>query len=81
MSDAKVAKSPAAKGSGAAIAKRDGADGDDEETKHGPLRWALGWIVLPGAVVAAIVGAGVLVGAHFHDSWFTRAIVWVVDLF
>jgi hypothetical protein len=81
MSDDKLKAKPAAaaRPGGAALAKRDG-DGEDE-TKHGPLRWVLGWIVLPGAVIGAIIGAGAIVGAHFHDSWFTRAIVWVVDLF
>jgi hypothetical protein len=82
MSDSKLEAKPAAAarpGGAAALAKREG-DGEDE-TKRGPLRWVLGWIVLPGAVIGAIIGGGALVGAHFHDSWFTGAIVWVVDLF
>jgi len=45
------------------------------------LRWLMGWVVLPGAVVAGIFGAGVLVGAHFSELWLTRAIVWFVRLF
>lgn len=45
------------------------------------LRWFLGWVLLPGAVVGAIFGSGVLVGVHFSESWLTRAIVWVVRLF
>jgi hypothetical protein len=65
---------------GKELAKRDDAEGEDGK-RPGPLRWVLGWIVLPGSVVGAIFGAGALVGAHFHDSWFTRAIVWVGELF
>lgn len=65
---------------GKELAKREEAEGEEGKSP-GPIRWVLGWIVLPGTVVGAIFGAGALVGAHFHDSWFTRAIVWVGELF
>ena len=50
------------------------------ETEPGRKRWmswVLGWVVLPGMVIGGIVGGGVLVGANFHDTWFTHAFVWV----
>lgn len=52
-----------------------------EEKKEGWLGWTLGWIVAPATVLGAIFGGGVLLGAHFPDGWFTRAVVWVVGLF
>jgi hypothetical protein len=44
-------------------------------------RWVIGWVVLPGIVIGGIFGAGVMLGAHMPESWFTRAVVWLVDLF
>jgi hypothetical protein len=79
MSDDKPKPKPAARPAGTAVAKREAES--EEAPKTGPVRWILGWIVLPGTVIGAIFGGGAMVGAHFHDSWFTRAIVWVVDLF
>ena len=62
------------------IAKRE--DDEDGETKpEGRVKWVLGWVVLPGTVIGLIFGGGALVGAHFHESWFTRAIVWVIEVF
>lgn len=57
-----------------AIAKK--AEGEEPE-KKGWLSWALGWVALPGAVLGGLFGGGVLVGANFHESWFTRAFVWI----
>lgn len=48
-----------------------------EEGRKGWFSWVLGWVALPGAVIGGIFGGGVLVGANFHDSWFTRAFVWI----
>ncbi len=45
--------------------------------KRGPVGWLLGWVALPGLVLAGIFGGGVLIGANFHQSWFTRAFVWL----
>ena len=58
-----------------APAKNEGesADGGGESK----LRWVLGWIVGPGLVVGLLFGSGVLVGAHFHESWVTRFFVWI----
>lgn len=80
--DPKGAK--AGKAAKTAIAKADGgdvdkADGEDKPTSR--LSWVVGWVLVPGTVIGVIFGGGALVGAHFHDSWFTRAIVWVVELF
>lgn len=57
---------------------------EDDAEEAGPRnwkKWTLGWVVLPGSVIGAIWFGGVLIGAHFHDSWFTESIVWVADLF
>jgi hypothetical protein len=54
---------------------------EDAAKKEGWLGWTLGWIIAPLTVLGAIFGGGVLIGAHFPDSWFSRAIVWIVGLF
>ncbi|MGH1346754.1 MAG: hypothetical protein ACRBN8_34625 [Nannocystales bacterium] len=54
---------------------------EEESGGRGRLSWMLGWIALPGAVLGGLFGGGVLVGANFHDSWFTRAFVWIGELF
>ena len=54
---------------------------EGEAPKESKLGWILGWIVLPGTVIGGIFGAGVLLGAHNHDGWFPRAVMWVVGLF
>ena len=80
--DPKTAKG--AKGAKTAIAKADGADVDKADGEDKPtsrLSWVVGWVLVPATVIGVIFGGGALVGAHFHDSWFTRAIVWVVELF
>jgi hypothetical protein len=59
-----------------AIAKKDDGEGGESEKKSW-LSWALGWVALPGAVLGGLFGGGVLVGANFHDSWITRAFVWI----
>lgn len=58
-----------------AIAKKDAEE--EAPAKKGWLSWALGWVALPGAVLGGLFGGGVLVGANFHDSWITRAFVWI----
>ncbi len=73
MSDKPVPEAAPKKG---AIAKKDGGESEEPE-KKGWLSWALGWVALPGAVLGGLFGGGVLVGANFHDSWFTRAFVWI----
>jgi hypothetical protein len=57
------------------------AEGDPGENKGGVLQWVLGWVVMPAVVIGLIFGAGVLMGVHMHDSWYTRLVVWVVELF
>jgi hypothetical protein len=70
---------PGSKASGE-IAKKSAEDAEGAEG-GGKLRWILGWVVLPGTLIGGIFGGGALVGAHFHESWFTRAIVWIVEVF
>jgi hypothetical protein len=53
----------------------------EPEAPRSRLSWLVGWVLVPGVIIGVLFGGGVLVGAHFHDSWFVRAIVWVVELF
>ncbi len=50
---------------------------EDSAGGRSRLSWLLGWVALPAAVLGGLFGGGVLVGANFHDSWFTRAFVWI----
>jgi len=63
-----------------ALEKKKSSDEGEGEGKS-RASWVLGWIVLPGSVIGGIFGGGVLVGANFHDSWITRAFVWIGELF
>jgi hypothetical protein len=60
-------------------ASPDKAEG--EAKREGWLSWLVGWILVPGTVIGVIFGGGALLGAHRHDGWFARTVVWVVDLF
>lgn len=69
-------------GSKTAVSKADSKE--VSETSDGPksrLSWFVGWVLVPSTLVGLIFGGGALIGAHFHASWFTRAIVWTVGLF
>ncbi len=44
------------------------------------LGWILGWIVAPAALIGAIYGGGVILGAHHPDGWFARSVMWVAGL-
>jgi hypothetical protein len=55
--------------------------GAEGEAKRSRASWLLGWVATPLFVIGLIFGAGVLVGAHLHESWFTRFVVWFVGLF
>lgn len=57
------------------------APADEKAGGRSRLSWMLGWVALPGAVLGGLFGGGVLVGANFHDSWFSQAFVWVGELF
>ena len=52
-----------------------------EDQGRSKLRWLMGWVVMPASVLGGIFGAGVLVGAHFSESWFVRSVLWIRDLF
>lgn len=56
-------------------------EGEDEKTPTSWLAWTLGWVVAPGSIVFAIWFAGLLIGVHFYDSWFVRAIMWIASWF
>lgn len=75
MSDDTPAKSPV-KAEGK-LATTDEGDGKKRSWKT----WALGWVGIPGAIVGGLFGGGLLIGANFHDSWFTQTFVWVGELF
>lgn len=51
-------------------------DGAPSE-REGWLRWALGWVVVPGLVVGGIIGVGAHVGANYPDAWFPRLVTWM----
>jgi hypothetical protein len=53
------------------------AEGDAKRS-GGRVSWLLGWLLIPGFVAGAIVLAGVVVGAHYPDLWFTRLVQWFV---
>lgn len=42
---------------------------------NGKLRWVLGWIVLPGTIIAALFLAGVHVGARHPDRGLARLLL------
>lgn len=52
-----------------------------EEPKKGMLGWVLGWVVVPGLVLGSLVAFGAHLGANEPDAWYTRAVLWAVDLF
>jgi uncharacterized membrane protein YfcA len=56
-------------------------EGGGEDRKRGRVSWLLGWVGVPVLVIGLIFGAGVAVGVHLHESWFTRLVVWFVGLF
>lgn len=57
--------------------------GDAPEQREDESRaaWMMGWVIGPGVVLGSIFGGGVLVGAHFHDSWISRLVMWTASLF
>ncbi|PRP96373.1 hypothetical protein [Enhygromyxa salina] len=63
-----------AKPSGAAGKSSDGA-ADKSSSKLG---WLLGWVVIPGLLVAALFFAGVHVGARHPQMGLSRAVLWVL---
>lgn len=82
MSDPKSKAAPAkAAPAKAAAPKPDPKVPAEPEAPRSRLRWVVGWVLVPGAIIGVLFGSGVLLGAHFHDSWVTRAIVWIVELF
>lgn len=62
-------------------AKADPSAPAEGQARPSRVRWLVGWVLVPGTIIGVIFGGGALVGAHFHDSWLARAIVWIVELF
>jgi hypothetical protein len=56
-------------------------EGGEPSSRRGWLSWVVGWLLVPGTVVGLIFGAGVLLGAHRHDGWYARTVVWLADVF
>jgi hypothetical protein len=76
--ETKLATKPATK----PATKEDASAGQAEgEGREGWLSWVVGWVLVPATVIGLIFGGGVALGAHNHDGWFARTVVWVVDLF
>ena len=65
----------------AAPAKPDPKAPAEGEAPRGRLAWLVGWVLVPGTIIAVLFGGGALVGAHFSESWLSRLVVWVVELF
>lgn len=62
-------------------AKPDAKAPAEPEAPRSRLSWVAGWVLVPGAIIGLLFGGGALVGAHLPDSWITRLVVWVVELF
>jgi hypothetical protein len=52
---------------------------DEDETASPPsrVRWLVGWVLIPGAIVSSLFLAGVHVGARHPDMWLSRAMLWL----
>ena len=64
-----------------ALQKQPEGAAEGEKAECGWLSWAVGWVLVPGTLIGLIFGAGLMVGVHLHDSWFSRLVVWFVELF
>ncbi|MCA9650536.1 MAG: hypothetical protein H6712_16605 [Myxococcales bacterium] len=64
-----------------ALQKQPEGAAEGEKAERGWLSWAVGWVLVPGTLIGLIFGAGLMVGVHLHDSWFSRLVVWFVELF
>lgn len=76
MSDNKASADARGTTDDKSVAKRDG----EPEKPEGRIAWILGWVVLPCSIVGALFFGGLVVGAHFSESWFTRMLVWFWDV-
>jgi hypothetical protein len=68
MADKRIEKSQPGTESGAA-----------ETEASGRLGFVMGWVVLPGSVIAFLVGLGAHWGARHPDAWFVDAVKWVAE--
>jgi hypothetical protein len=49
------------------------------ERKPSKLRWLLGWVLIPGSIIALLFLAGVHVGARHPGMWLSRLTLWALD--
>jgi len=71
MADAK----PQAK----AKAKSSGKELESTGKSANKLRWIVGWLLIPGLVIAGLFSCGVHVGARHPDMFLTRAVLWMTN--
>ena len=53
----------------------------ESEASESRLAWLMGWVIGPGAVLGMIFVGGVLVGAHYHEGWIARVVMWTASFF
>ena len=56
-------------------------DEEQDTQKRSPLRWLIGWVVVPGLAIGGIFGTGLHLGANNPDAWYTEVVLWVAGLF
>lgn len=56
------------------------ADSEDlpVERKRSKLGWVLGWVVIPGSLIALLFLGGVHVGARHPGMWLSRLTLWAL---
>lgn len=59
--------------------KTDKTSGQTSGKTSSKLRWILGWIGVPGLLIAGLLLAGVHVGARHPQMGLTRAVLWVMS--
>jgi hypothetical protein len=67
-----VARAPARTVQGPAPEREDG-----DARPRSRIRWLVGWVALPGALLLSVFLAGVHVGARYPDLWLSRLIAWL----
>ncbi|MCA9700982.1 MAG: hypothetical protein KC431_25880 [Myxococcales bacterium] len=50
----------------------------EASAREGKLRWFLGWVVIPGTLLAALFFSGVHFGARNPEMWIARMLGWLL---